>query len=516
MPPRRLSVRPLRFALPFLVVLGLVVPAFATRTFGQSSPARGTAQVIAQGLTAPPADKVAWRVIEQPIPKRIDARPSNRMQSSTGFLLADETPVFVADQRTKLRSRLAPGEAQFVPTGANQTWASLSAGAGTAYSLELVDRDVAKVSPEATILYRSGGFAMKPGDYDLDLIRDDVKAGERAKIADGNFPVLVLVTSGQVEVTSSSAKDAVRLKEGQAIALRGDLTIRARGKDSTYVAAIMGDAVSGGEAVPTVQPTSTPQPKNTSTPEPEATKTPKPRKTTTPEAEPTRKPKATPDIGDGASVRIAVRLCRDGMTYFAINPAACPRADGDYQLTLIAPNGKRLHLSDASRVEPNFVRWSGLKPGDYQLVVGKLPDGYKSYSLDGYICCSTNEGYLITVGKNQLIDGTLYLFTSDWGVGAPPPPAPAPTAQAPAPQPGNPAPGADSDGDGLSDELEIDVFGTSPFLVDSDGDTIPDGVEAFGSNGYLTAPALPDTDFDGVMDNVEIQQGTDPLDPNSH
>jgi hypothetical protein len=204
------------------------------------------------------------------------------------------------------------------------------------------------------------------------------------------------------------------------------------------------------------------------------------------------------------------------MTYFAINPRACERADGDYQITLIAPNDKRLHMSDASRVEPNFVRWSGLKAGEYVLVVGKLPDGYKSYSLDGFLCCSTNEGYQITVGKNQLIDGTLYMFTSDWGVGAPPPPAPAPTAPAPVPQPSNPAPGADSDGDGLSDELETDVFGTSPFLVDSDGDTIPDGVEAFGSNGYLTAPALPDTDFDGIMDNVEIQQGTDPLDPNSH
>jgi thrombospondin type 3 repeat protein len=512
MPARRLSVRPLCFALPFLVVLGLLVSAFATRTLGQTSPARGTAQVIAQGLTAPPADKVAWRVIEQPIPKRIDARPSNRMQASTGFLLADETPIFVADQRTKLRSRLAAGEAQFVPTGANQTWASLDETAGTAYSLELVDRDVARVSPEAKILYRSGGFSMKPGDYDLDLIRDDVKAGERAKVKDGSFPVLVLVTSGQVEVTSTRADDPVRLKEGQAIALRGDLTIRARGQDSTYVAAIMGDAVSGGEAVPTVEPTSTPKPKKTSTPEPEVTK--KPKKSKTPEAEPTKKPKKNPGIGDGASVRIAVRLCREGMTYFAINPQACERADGDYQLTLVAPKGKRLHLSDASRVEPSFVRWSGLKAGDYQLVVGKLPDGYMSYSLDGYVCCSTNEGYLISVEKNQLIDGTLYIFTEDWGVGAPPAPTPIPAAP-PAPQPGNPAPGTDSDGDGLSDELELDVFGTSPFLVDSDGDTIPDGVEAFGSNGYLTAPALPDTDFDGVMDNVEIQQGTDPLDPTS-
>ena len=105
MPARRLSVRPLRFALPLLVVLGLLVPALTTRTFGQSSPAQGTAQVIAQGLTAPPADKVAWRVIEQPIPKRLDARPSNRMQASTGFLLADETPIFAeGSEGTELRA----------------------------------------------------------------------------------------------------------------------------------------------------------------------------------------------------------------------------------------------------------------------------------------------------------------------------------------------------------------------------------------------------------------------------
>ena len=78
-----------------------------------------------------------------------------------------------------------------------------------------------------------------------------------------------------------------------------------------------------------------------------------------------------------------------------------------------------------------------------------------------------------------------------------------------------PAETPDSDEDGLNDDEEANL-GTDPDNADSDGDTIPDGVEAFGSNGYLTAPALPDTDFDGVMDNVEIQQGTDPLDPNSH
>jgi hypothetical protein len=143
-----------------------------------------------------------------------------------------------------------------------------------------------------------------------------------------------------------------------------------------------------------------------------------------------------------------------------------------------------------------------------------LPDGYLSYSLDGYICCSANIGYSITLGKDQLIDGTLYLFQSPWGAGAPPAPTAVPTAAPPTGQ-NPPNPGADSDGDGLSDQLELDTFGTSPYLVDSDGDTIGDGVEAFGLNGWLTAPALPDTDGDGVDDNVEIANGTNPLDPSS-
>ena len=514
MPVRRLSVRPIRIGLALLFVVGLLVPAaFATRTAGQTSPAQGTAQVIAQGLTAPPADRVAWRIVEQPIPKRINARPSNRMQASAGFLLADETAIFVADQRTKLRSRLAPGEAQFVSTGANQTWASLDDGAGTAYSLELVDRSVAKVSPDGEIVYRSGSFGMKPGDYDMDLLRDDIPAGETAGIAGSSFPVLIFITAGRVEITTEGSDKKVRLKKGEATSLRGEITIRARSeKGATFVAAVMGDPVSGGQAIPTAEPTNTPKPKATEKDEPKRTATPKPKS-----GDREKDATNTPGIDDGASLRIAVRLCREGMTYFGLDPSGCTRAEGDYQLVLVAADGTRLRMSDASRVESSFVRWSGLKAGEYVLVIGKMPDGYRSYSLDGFICCSTNTGYRVVIEKDQVVDGTLYLFQSDWGVGAPPPTA-VPVVPTPAPQPQqpvNPQPGVDTDGDGLSDELEINVFGTSITLVDSDGDTILDGVEAFGTNGYLTAPALPDTDFDGVDDNVEIQQGTNPLDPDS-
>ena len=505
MPARRSPARRSRFALPLVLVVAVAATDLPPTSALQSS--SGNAQVIAQGLTAPPADRVAWRVVEQEIPARIDARPSNRMPSSAGFLLADANPVFVTDQRTKLRTRLVPGEAQFVPSGANQTWANLDEGEGAAFTLELVDRDLVDSAPDGNVVFSSSSFAMNPGDYDLDLIRANVPGGERSRVAGGGLPALVLVTAGSVEITNSRNDERVRLEAGGAAAIRGELTIRARGDETaTYVAAMVGDAVTGGEPVPTAAPTDTPAP----TEEPDDNEEPRPTRTPEPRA---NDDDDRPDIENGASIRIAVRLCREDMTYFELNPRGCQRADGDFQLALVTPEGERLRMSDASRVDPSFVRWSGLNEGDYVLVVGKMPDGYLSYSLDGFICCSTNEGYLIRIDDDLVHDGTLYLFQRPFGDGAPPPPqAPSPP-QATAPV--NPQPGVDSDGDGLSDVLELDVFGTSPRLTDSDGDTIPDGVEAFGSNGFLTAPALPDTDRDGVDDNVEISRGTNPLNPQS-
>jgi len=491
-----------------ILSLAILMPVGIQRTYGQDSPASGGAQVIAQGLTAPPADRSVWRVVKQNIPTRLDAVPSVRMQSSAGFLLSDDVDLFVVDQRTKLRSRLAPGEAEFVPTGANQTWASLDKDAGHAWTLELVDRGTADVTTTGDVTYGSGSFATEPGDYDLDLLRDRLSSGDRTSIPAGSYPTLVLATSGQITITSDREKDPIRLKADQAKAVKGKLTIKSRGDDpAVFVAAVLGEPITGGEAAPTAQPT------KTATPTSEATK--KAKATRTPTPKPTKKATpAAPGIGEGASIRIAVRLCRSGMTYFALDPRGCARADGDFALSLIAPDGSVLDLKAASKTTDNFVRWSGLGAGTYVLVVDGLPEGYLSYSLDGYICCTTNTGYEITVGKKDLVDGTLYLFQEPFGVGAPPVVVPTAAPQ-PTAVPEEPNPGQDSDGDGLSDELELDVFGTSPYLGDSDGDTIPDGTEAFGLNGWLTAPAQPDTDHDGVDDNVEIDSGTNPVDPTS-
>jgi outer membrane protein OmpA-like peptidoglycan-associated protein len=74
----------------------------------------------------------------------------------------------------------------------------------------------------------------------------------------------------------------------------------------------------------------------------------------------------------------------------------------------------------------------------------------------------------------------------------------------------------DQDSDGLSDYAEM-MLGTDAKNRDSDGDTIPDGIEDANVNGVRdpgeTNPAMYDTDVGGVNDGWEIQNGYDPMNP---
>ena len=93
----------------------------------------------------------------------------------------------------------------------------------------------------------------------------------------------------------------------------------------------------------------------------------------------------------------------------------------------------------------------------------------------------------------------------------------------------------DNDGDGLTNDDEINIYGTDPFDPDTDNDTLNDGAEiAKGSNplvdddpdadGLLNSEegaagtdyCNPDTDADGLTDGDEVNfVMTDPLDPDT-
>jgi hypothetical protein len=58
----------------------------------------------------------------------------------------------------------------------------------------------------------------------------------------------------------------------------------------------------------------------------------------------------------------------------------------------------------------------------------------------------------------------------------------------------------DSDEDGLTDSFEVEI-GTDPNKLDSDNDSLPDGVELAE---YQTIPTNPDSDNDGLLDGEEV------------
>jgi hypothetical protein len=70
---------------------------------------------------------------------------------------------------------------------------------------------------------------------------------------------------------------------------------------------------------------------------------------------------------------------------------------------------------------------------------------------------------------------------------------------------------SDTDGDGLDDGEEVNEYGTDPTDPHSDGDGLEDGEEV---SRYDTNPTRTDTDGDGIDDGTEVEQGTDPTDPN--
>jgi hypothetical protein len=330
-----------------------------------------------------------------------------------GFIVAGDRAVLVIDQKSKARTRLAPNESLFIPAGSIQTWASLDDQPAAAYTLELVASGTSSDVPGGKLVYADKkSFAIPEGDYVLGLVRDVLAKNEKGKLNKTSYNTLLMAMSGSLTIQSDAKNaKAVTLTGGHAAVFSGDLTIKSTKDGSSYVAALIGPATGVSSVTPAAK---------TPTPKPEKTKTPK--ATATPKKSGGKKSTPTPE--SGATVTIGFSICPNGVRPETGIPGLpyCGPGNGYYDLSLIDPDGK---VMDASEATATYVVWPNLKPGVYQLIVNLIPPGYDAFTLDGYLCCSTPGGYLLTVDKNANVVGTIYVYQPYI------PPAPTPTPAPP-------------------------------------------------------------------------------------
>ena len=165
-----------------------------------------------------------------------------------GFILVDQGALRVNDLDAGRQTRLAAGEAAFLPAPTTYQEAPLGSAAVTSYRIELVAASDIGDAGDDQLAFIGEPFASPGGTRDLDLVRQVLDADESVDLELEQYaaPALLLVTSGAVELVPASNPEAapVRLPAGQGAGLGGNVVARAAdGAEATFVTAIVGPEV---------------------------------------------------------------------------------------------------------------------------------------------------------------------------------------------------------------------------------------------------------------------------------
>ena len=511
------------------------------------SPARGGASVVAHGIVTLPDGQLGWRVTRAAGPGSVD-----QTRQGPGFLLAESGALLVNEQEADRWTRLAPGEALFLPADARYGEGSAGGQPVSFYRIDLVDASQVAVADGDELLFIGEPFASPGGNRDIDLVRDVLNAGEAAtlEVLTDAAPVLFLVTSGAADLipAGNDAATPVPLTAGQGAALTGDVIVTASDAGASIVTAVVGPDVPLTLAQQ-VEPTATPAP-------------------------------------EPASLNVQILVCPvayEGTTYAADCVEPVPNlaidlssATGAFAQGATGADGTIAFVD----LIPDTYTLSGGVPGEFaQQVIAceneaaagatfavesgdavtcqwyVVPEdlrgqGDGSIAVAAFVCPGTpldpatdctpiEAGGAVVIGPDgSAIDplsgvpfGTYFLQTA--GIAAPEgyelsevrgsagaadigwsilidestPDAALAVIYVPT---GGEAGNTDEDTDGLTNAQEAEL-GTDPANPDSDGDGLFDGPElAVG-----TDPTLYDSDGDGFGDNQEAAGGSDPNDPSS-
>ncbi|MEA2513432.1 MAG: hypothetical protein QOJ59_2919, partial [Thermomicrobiales bacterium] len=333
------------------------------------SPAQDHAEVIAHGVTGMPAEQVAWRVVVDSAEPLEVAEPQER---ALGFALADADAIVVNDLTDGSQTRLAAGEASFTGNGVTQQRASLSDQTVSYYRLALVAAEAANDAGGDDLIFAGDRFAAPDGNRDLDLVRDVLQRDEATSLDDSGYPVLILVTAGELEV--STGGEPQTLGAGAAAEFRGDLDLTGAAQGETaFVAAVIGPDV----------------------------------------------PAPPRFFG---TVALGVYACEQGVTADDLENPADPTATGcvpvtaDFDVALRTGADEEIALADATEREDGLYLWEGLTFGDYEIgQPSELPAGYGDlalYDVDGN---ALGTGELTIDRQTPDVRVNFYLFASATG-----------------------------------------------------------------------------------------------------
>lgn len=194
--------------------------------------------VLAQGLIYLSGGDVIWQVRE------VDLVDAETITGNARIIMQRSGVSIVRNDVTGKRARLEPGEAYF-------------AAAGDPYSLmadEGSDSVVWVFEISNTNDVGEGAFYLSPdvsgyGEavYDFEFVRNVLSAGESAQFEGGVGPSLLVVLSGNIEVTDAEGTAALTTSDG--LMVDGNATIDAGGDgQAVYVTLTVGPEVSDASA----------------------------------------------------------------------------------------------------------------------------------------------------------------------------------------------------------------------------------------------------------------------------
>lgn len=245
------------FLLTLSVCLLLGIGPVLAQLISTPTPFPPNASVIAQGVATLPAEQIAWRITLATTPP-----VSASARNLPGFIVGDQGVLLLNNTQAKQKTRLTPGEAAFVPAGAQVQETQLEAPLSY-YRIDLVPPDQAANPGNDAEVFVGLPFDAPSGEHDIDLARDVLEADETIELPldDQPAPVLLLVTAGQIGLVPAKNPSAepVPLPAGQGVALNGAVTAQAGPDGASIVIAVIGPEPVP-VATPTPVPTATPVP----------------------------------------------------------------------------------------------------------------------------------------------------------------------------------------------------------------------------------------------------------------